>query len=190
MSSFSSIIRNPKDLNYDGKDVDEQIVLVIRRSSITNLPWLLTAFLFAFMPFLVNPFVASLKVEGQQLISPTFLGATTLFWYLFTFGYFLACFLNWYFNILLISNKKIVDMDFHGITYKNISETMIDNIEDVTSNISGPVGTIFNIGNVYIQTAAEKREFEFSDVSDPSSIRDIISDLVANKRHNNHHAAS
>jgi len=81
-------------------------------------------------------------------------------------------------------------MDFHGITYKNISETMIDNIEDVTSNISGPVGTIFNIGHIFIQTAGEKREFEFNDIADPSTIRDIISDLVAEKRTNKQNATN
>lgn len=177
-------------MDYDGKDADEQIVLVIRRSSITNIPWMLTAFIFAFVPFFVNPFVTSIKVDGLQVVSLPLMGSITLFWYLFTFGYFFSCFTNWYFNILLISNKKIVDMDFHGITYKNISETMIDNIEDVTSNISGPIGTIFNIGHIYIQTAAEKREFEFNNIADPSQIRDIISDLVANRKHNNHHATS
>jgi len=177
-------------MNYDGKDVDEQIVLVIRRSSITNFPWMFTAFIFAFLPFLVTPYVTSIKIEGVQVVSYPLMGAITLFWYLFTFGYFFSCFTNWYFNILLISNKKIVDMDFHGITYKNISETMIDNIEDVTSNISGPVGTIFNIGHIFIQTAGEKREFEFNDIADPSTIRDIISDLVAEKRTNKQNATN
>jgi membrane protein YdbS with pleckstrin-like domain len=188
MSAFSSIIRYPKGMDYDGKDADEKIVLVIRRSTITNLPWMLTAFIFAFVPFFVTPFLTSIKVEGVNVISLPFMGAITLFWYLFTFGYFFSCFTNWYFNILLISNKKIVDMDFHGITYKNISETMIENIEDVTSNISGPVGTIFNIGHIFIQTAGEKREFEFTDVANPSQIRDIISDLVASTKENQRHA--
>jgi hypothetical protein len=66
--------------------------------------------------------------------------------------------------------------------YKNISETTLDNVEDVTSNVTGALGMIFNIGDVFIQTAAERREFEFHAVDDPSRVRDLIADLSAEKR--------
>jgi hypothetical protein len=76
-----------------------------------------------------------------------------------------------------------VDVDFHGILYKNISEAPLRNVEDVTSNISGALEVIFNYGSVFIQTSAEKREFEFENVKNPSKIRDIISDLVTEMKH-------
>ena len=89
---------------------------------------------------------------------------------------------------MVITNKKLVDMDFIGLAYKNISETMLYNIEDVTSNITGIVGTIFNVGDVFIQTAAEMREFEFIGADDPSKVRDLIIDLVEKtKGHNATH---
>ena len=64
----------------------------------------------------------------------------------------------------------------------------MDNIEDVTSNVAGALGVTFNIGALYIQTAAEKREFEFGGVDDPSRIRDILSDLVAKVKHHGNNA--
>jgi hypothetical protein len=91
----------------------------------------------------------------------------------------------WYFNVYIISDKKIVDIDFRGFLYKNISEAPIKNIEDVTSNVSGLFGTTFNFGYVDIQTSAEKREFEFENVSNPSKIRDLIADLVEEVKNGN-----
>lgn len=101
---------------------------------------------------------------------------------MFGFGFILQNFLNWFFNVYIITNKKIVDVDFHGILYKNISEAPLRNVEDVTSNVSGALEVIFNYGSVYVQTAGERREFEFENVSHPAKIRDIISDLVAKKK--------
>jgi len=70
-------------------------------------------------------------------------------------------------------------MDFHGLLYRNISQAPIRNIEDVTYNISGALKVIFNYGDVLIQTAGEKVEFEFEEVGNPSKVVDILSDLVS-----------
>lgn len=183
MSPFASFIRNPRGVSYDGVDSDEEILYILRRSNLTNFPWMVSVGILGVLPFFVDPILHAANISDIPLISVGFLGSATLFWYLFVFGYFLQNVLNWYFNVLIISNKKIIDMDFHGVTYKNISETTLTSVEDVTSNISGPIGTIFNIGDIYIQTAAEKREFEFKNMTDPSKIRDIIADLVASKKH-------
>ncbi len=80
-----------------------------------------------------------------------------------------------------------MDIDFRGLTYKNISEAPIKNIEDVTSNVSGFFGTTFNYGYVDIQTSAEKREFEFENVTNPAKIRDLISDLVEKVKNGHRH---
>lgn len=175
---FSSLVINPTKTSYDGADHDERVKYVIRRSMLTNIPWLLAVVIMAVIPIFLMPYIGNIKIAGNHLVKDNFLMAATLFWYLVTFGFFFQKFLSWFFNVLVITNKKIVDMDFAGLAYKNISETMLYNIEDVTSNITGIVGTVFNIGEVFIQTAAEKREFEFSGTDDPSKIRDLIIDLV------------
>lgn len=80
-----------------------------------------------------------------------------------------------------------MDFDFHGVIFKNIAETTLDNIEDVTSTVRGAFGIIFNIGEVKIQTAAEKPEFEFSHIDNPAAVRDIISDLVVWYKNEHNH---
>ena len=71
-------------------------------------------------------------------------------------------------------------MDFNNILHKKISEAPLRNIEDITYDTKGSLQTIFDYGNVHIQTAAETREFEFENVAKPGKIQDILSDLVSN----------
>ncbi|OGC48319.1 hypothetical protein A3F07_01170 [candidate division WWE3 bacterium RIFCSPHIGHO2_12_FULL_38_15] len=187
INPFSSRVTNPKSSRYDGEDQDEQILYVLRKAFITNYKWILTTVFFALFPFLLNYFFLSLNGRTPDFIPARLIFIVNIFWYLFLFGFVFANYINWYFNIYLITNKKIIDMDFVGILYKNISEAPLSNIEDVTSNISGAFGTIFNIGHVLIQTAGEKTEFEFYNVSNPSKVRDILSDFVMEERKRHGH---
>jgi len=185
---LGSLQENPKATSYDGRDDDERIKYVIRKSVLLTFPWIISAAFFFVVPILIPLIVSQLPEETPALLDSGSVLIVTVLWYLFVFGFFLQNVLNWFFNILIITNKKIVDVDFVGILYKNISETTLDNIEDVTSNVAGALGVTFNIGALYIQTAAEKREFEFGGVDDPSKIRDILSDLVAKVKHHEHNA--
>ncbi len=170
---LNSIIKNPKGWSYDGKDDDEAVYYVFRKSLITNIGWILLTLLFIVLPSFVEPILLK-----ETNLSLKFLFIATFFWYVFTFGFFLQSFFNWFFNVYIVTDKKIVDVDFHGLIYGNISEAKLADVEDVTSKISGTFRTIFEIGDVFVQTASESPQFEFHDVPRPAKIRDIVSDLV------------
>ena len=180
---LSARIKDPRDTHYDGQDSGEEIAYVYRKSMITNLAWFFATIVLLVIPLYLFPYLAQLSFEGRKILPATYIFILNLFWYLFVFGFFLQNFVIWFFNIYVITNKKIIDMDFHGLLYKNISETPIRNLEDVTSNVSGTLGVIFNVGDVFIQTSAEHTEFEFESVDDPAKLRDIISDLITAVKH-------
>ncbi len=178
MSSLSSFIKEPKNINYEGEDSDEKILYVLRQSHLTNLGWTFMLLLLALVPVFGGNYLLTLFDPVVNKLKPLFILMIFASWYLMIFGLALFNYLNWYFNVYIISNKKIIDFDFHGLTYKNISDTPISNVEDVTAKINGPLNMIFDIGDVYIQTAAEHREFDFMNVDNPGKIRDIISDMA------------
>lgn len=171
---------------YDGEDNDEKILFVIRRSHLTNFGWITIAVVMALIPFGANPFIMSLRYNGQPLVSGTFQFLINISWYLMIFGFVLFNYFNWFFNVYIISNKKVLDFDFYGLTYKSISETTLGNVEDVTAKINGPINMIFNIGDVFIQTAGETNEFDFESVDDPGKVRDVLADMVAEGRKGGH----
>ena len=86
-------------------------------------------------------------------------------------------FLFYYLNIDVITDIRIVDVTQEGLFNHTVSELHIDKIEDVTSKTTGLFGTIFNYGDVYVQTAGTIERFEFVDVPNPASIEKMILDL-------------
>lgn len=168
----------PTDICFAGEDTDEAILYIFKKSFFTNIDWLLGTIILLLIPALVSYIYSFAQPTEQALISLGFKLTLSGFWYLFVFGYIIYNFLNWFFNVYIITNKRIVDIDFNGLLYKNISEAPLQSVEDVTSNINTVIKTILNYGSVFIQTAAEKREFEFADVADPGKVRDLISDVI------------
>jgi hypothetical protein len=104
------------------------------------------------------------------------------FWYLFTFGYIFTSFLRWFFNAYLVTNKRVVDIDFESLVHRRFSEAFLYNVEDLTHQISGALQVIFNYGTLHIQTAGETRELEFESIPQPATVQDMISDLSSAKR--------
>jgi len=87
----------------------------------------------------------------------------------------------YYLNIQIVTNLRIVDIDQTGLFNRRISELHIDKIEDVTSEEKGPFATIFQYGNVYVQTAGTVERFVFERVPNPERIEKIILDLYENR---------
>ncbi|MBI2620946.1 PH domain-containing protein [candidate division WWE3 bacterium] len=173
--------RYPKSTHFDGEDSGEEILLVLRRHLITNLGWIVVSIALVILPTVSKPLLLSLGIGHASTFSPSFTFILTSFWYLFAFGFIFENFLLWFFNVYIVTNKRIVDMDFGGILFRNISDAPLRNIEDVTHTISGAAQVIFNYGNVAIQTAGEQRELEFELVPRPARVQDIISDLAAGR---------
>ncbi len=179
---FSAYLEKPSSTNFYGEDVGEHILLLLRRSLITNARWLLLSVVIFTAPVL-------LSVLLQFANDPLFTGfpkdtafVATLLWYFFWFFYTFINYLNWFFNVNIVTNKRLVDMDFYDFTHRNITEAPLRSVEDVTHSITGFSQISFNYGTVFIQTAAEKREIEFEFIPKPAKVADMISDLVAEKK--------
>lgn len=176
---LGQFIRKPRGIHFDGQDNHEEILLFLRQHVIVNLKWILiTGLLFYSLPLLD----ALLELGGTsvgEMLPSNYYFIVRFFLGLFIFGYFFENFLNWYFNSYIVTNKRVVDIDFYGITHRRFSEAPLRNIEDVTNSISGFGQVIFHYGDVSIQTAAESREITFENVPNPDRVQDIVSDLIA-----------
>jgi len=91
--------------------------------------------------------------------------------------YLFEKFLSWFFNMTIITDERIVDIDFVNLTSKKVSDADLDKIQDVSFTNAGAIGTIFNYGDVLVQTAAEVSEFIFERVPDPAEVAKILQRL-------------
>ena len=81
----------------------------------------------------------------------------------------------------LVTNKRIIDLNVYGILSKQFSETKIDLIEDVSYSQVGSIRSVFNYGDVHMQTAGTLSNFEFDRAPEPARITKIIGELIGGK---------
>lgn len=169
---FSSFVTQPKNLKFQNQEQNEEILLLLRRHPITNVPWILIGVLFFIAPFfyLFLPFFNFLPKQYFPII--------LIGWYLFSFAFVFENFLLWFYNINIVTNQRVIDIDFYNILYKEVSDARLKNIQDVSYNQNGFIEAFFNFGDVFIQTAAEKNEFVFENISSPNKVVSIISLLL------------
>ncbi|HOZ81044.1 MAG TPA: PH domain-containing protein [Candidatus Woesebacteria bacterium] len=169
--SLSSFLVKPDIFSFQEKDQEEEIILVLRQHWFTNVHWIITTGLMLFVP-------AVLKMFGLfPNFAPMYQFVTILFWYLITFIYAFEHFLSWYFNVYIITDERVVDVDFNNILVKKFSDAKISMIQDVTSKVIGLIPTMFNYGDILVQTAAEVPEIHFARVPNPEKIIKILQQL-------------
>ena len=175
---LSSFVVRPRGVRFETQEHTEEVVLLLRRHFITNVPWIIGVIILIFAPFIAVPILTTLLENTLSFISSAWMGILTLFWYLVTLGFLLFNFLDWYFNVYIITDRRIVDVDLIALLYKEISSAELDKIEDVTYRQGGAWLTFFNYGDVLIQTAGTHPNFEFSAVANPNKVISVITQLI------------
>ena len=172
---FPSYVENPKHCRFDGQDPDEKILLLLRAHPVTNLAWIIPALLLFAAPFFIPEALLLLNLDISS-IPQTFEIVFLIINYLLVLTIAFEGFLYWYFNVYLVTDKNIVDVDFHSILFKNIDVAPLRNIEDTSSSMGGLLNSIFNYGNVYIQTAGAAASIDLTSVPRPHHVADFILD--------------
>jgi len=157
---------------------DEKIILIQRKYW---LPFVLEAIplvLIAILPFILFIFIEALPLP--QDIKNIFLNYSNYyFFFSFNFVFIVWMFLgilwtNYYLDILIITNKRIIDIEQIGLFSRDEAEIRFEKIEDIRIEIVGFLPSLLKFGNIHIQSAAEKREFVLKDFQNPYKIKDII----------------
>jgi hypothetical protein len=170
---FKSFIPKPTNISINIQDKEEEIVLVLRQHLITQVKELII------LIAIITLIPALLEMSGFIDFLPTkFLSAFYIFWFVMSCGLVFKSFLLWFFNVYVITDERIIDVDFVSMIYRNISTAKIENIEDVTARTAGPFAAIFDYGTILIQTAGEKTEFEFEHVPQPAKVTKLLNELI------------
>ena len=161
----------PHRVGFINQEPNEKVILIIRRHLITNIGWILVAGAIALLPYIlvVVPIFSFLPANYQMVIN--------LIFYLLALTVVLQGFLSWFFSVNIITNKRVIDVDFVNLIYRKISDAEISHIEDATTTMGSVIRTLFDFSDVNIQTAAEDKEIEFEAVPHPDKVAKILSEL-------------
>lgn len=175
LTSFSY---DPEDVHFIDQDPEEKIILFLRWHPITNLGWLLVSLVLLIVPifFSALPLFSSFPLNFRLVIG--------LLWYVITIAYIYEKFLHWFFSAFLITNKRVIDIDFENLVYRQISFATLDKIQDVTVKSGGGAMILFNYGDVFIQTAGEIPNIEFERIPRPDKVSHILKGLILQRNQN------
>lgn len=161
----------PKNVGFVTADPEEKIILLLRRHPITNLKWMSFAFLMIIAPSFVN------MIPMWEPLPWQFKFISITVWYLITTAFIFEEFLGWFFHVNIVTDERVLEVDFINLIYREMTDANLSNIEDVTVEMGGVIRTIFNYGHLSIQTAAGVPKIEFEDVPHPDKVARILREL-------------
>ncbi|MEI6222435.1 MAG: PH domain-containing protein [bacterium] len=146
----------------------------------------------AFLPALIVPvitisgitfipiFVLSFLLERMQLMYQYSELSNTVFLLWMGAGVLWIIYLwyQWFFDISVVTNIRIVDIDQIGFFHQKVSEAGLDKIQDVVYEVRGILQTIFDFGNITIFTAGSRDGFTFENIHTPHTVHKRLLALI------------
>lgn len=155
------------EYEFENQRPDEKIVLVKKRH-----PWVLfKAGLVALLVIILV--LISFLIWGASSISVIVLTAGLVFLTLFLMGRFFV-----YNNdIFILTNHRIINIDQSGFFTRRVSEAELENIQNVTYMIKGPIRSLLNFGDIEVATAGNTPGLVFRNVENPHFVQERIVEL-------------
>lgn len=188
-SHWGSLMVLPEGVSFESLDSDEVIILMGRQHFITNLKWMALTSILMCVPLFWGEFPFFSNLSDNVHLS------VVLLWYLGLSFFVLFNLLMWFYNVYIVTNERLIDLDFMGLMNKTVNVTQLDKVEDINYTQKGLMSSFFNYGDVVAQTASEQRTndtkngedsaFTFAAVGDPNEVVRIISELME-KAHDEH----
>lgn len=134
------------------------------------LPFL---FLF-FIPSLLSGFLSAFGAFNSLSIPSHLSRFFTGLWDLGTWIGAFTVFTQYYLTVWIITNLRIVDIRQRGFFNRSVSSFMLTRIQDVTTDVSGVLATLFHFGRLEVETAGQDEHFVMNGIAHPEDIRDTI----------------
>lgn len=175
---LASFCTRPFGINFQAQEEDEEILLILRKHFITNVPWIFFTIVFIILLPILSIINSRFLFIDLSFIPSRFITVFVIFYYLIVFNYLFINFITWFYNITIVTNKRIVDVDFSHLVYHDVAATKLNLIEEIRYAQTGFIRTFFNYGDLFIQTAGENPNVEALAFPKPNEAIQIIQNLI------------
>lgn len=171
-----------KNIDFPGKHEQETVIAVIHRHWFDMFLHLVSGILMGIVllgSLVILPALYPDIARGQHAAFFFFMENTFL---LLLWVYLFLVWTDVYFDVWIITNERIVNIEQKGLFVRHISELRFSQVQDVTSEVEGFIPSILDYGEVFVQTAGEQTRFIFRNVPNPIGIKDLIMRLASDAR--------
>jgi len=161
----------------------EKTVLFLRRHWF--IPAGIVLLLIALLAVPVGVYYIILTQAGWLLdhqIAAPLLAITASLYYLAVWVYSYSEFIDFYLDVWIVTNERIINIEQHGLFARIASELNLTAVQDVTSDVRGIINTLFDYGVVHVQTAGEKNRFVFKQIKSPEIVKRQIIQMADQAR--------
>ena len=181
----------PKDdpaYMYLNLEPNEQIMRVVRHHW---AGFLSTAFMIFWMFVIPLVIVIIINIATHGLLSR--FGNITIMivsaYLLFMLTFLMGEWINFYYDVVIITNRRIININQVGLLSRQTSEVSIMQIQNVSADIDGILRSILDFGKISVETAGEGTSdepvlhhgvegyFTIDDIPSPNKIARLILDL-------------
>lgn len=175
---LTSFIVFPKEVDFYGKDNDEDIVLIVRTHWVAFVPHMIFVLLLLLIPLLLLALSFQITVLGSVVLH---IGILVMCLAL-AFNVAVTTILKWYYTVNIITDQRIVVIRMENAFYHSYAEAQLEKIENVTHTNVGIISTLFDVGDVKIETAGHGVDFSMKTLPRPRELQDVINDLLEMKQ--------
>jgi len=183
----SNIDTNDEAFLYLNLHPDEKIHYVVRHHWAGFLGTLGLVLGMALVPIVILFISGALIGQGLGNVLPmVVLFVSGFFVFLLTFLF--GAWINYYYDIVFITNQRILNVDQRGLLSRTTSELGLQEVQNVSAQVEGFLQTTFNYGTLIIETAGAGTSddpnrpglqgyFTVQDLPDPNRLARIIIEL-------------
>jgi hypothetical protein len=178
-------------ITFPGMGADEHVIFFTRRHPASVLSNILVTAFMVLIPILVwvgFDYLNAPKVVGGD---PVIRGAAYFslkafsillasIYYMSVLLFFIVWWMDYYFDILYVTNERLVDTEQRGLFDRVISEQSLLRVQDVTGEIKGILPTAFGYGDVIVQTAGAAEQFIIKNIPNPHEVARRVMELHEN----------
>ena len=134
-----------QDFEFDNQRPDEKIILLEKRH-----PWVLARL-----------GVWAILISIIVLVAFLIWGASVISFIFLAIGIILIIYLSltrWFVysnDIFILTNERIINIDQSGFFTRRVSEAELENIQNISYEIKGPIRSLLNFGDVLVSTAGD-----------------------------------
>lgn len=161
---------------FPSQKSQEKVFLLLRRHWFTYFGFVGVSFIMSIPVFVLiaywinNPEIFAGNIGNIAIVS--------IFAYtLFSLGLMLYGFIDYYLDVYIVTNERIVNIEQNGFFRREISELNLHQVQDVSAKVNGFFPTMMHYGNIFIQTAGERENFVFKSIPNPYRVSKLIVDL-------------
>lgn len=165
-----------KEKLFPAQEEDEEILHVIRRHWFTYVIFWFVAFIMLIPVFLISFYYANNnQVLSDNIGNLIIIGLSA--YLLIIMGLMIYGFIDYYLDVYILTDRRIVDIKQNGLFNRAISELNLRQVQDVNACVDGVFPTLLHYGDVLIQTAGTQENFSFQSIPHPYEMSKKIIDL-------------